>query len=68
MDLPRDVAGLFEGGDVGRRGDGDGQPLLAGVVLKGNVQRAVLRQGLWLVGCGQVKTILKTSSKKNKSC
>lgn len=59
MDLPRDVAHLFEGGDVGCCGDGDRQPLLTGVVLEGNVQRAVLSEGLGLVGCGEVRTILK---------
>lgn len=70
MDLPRDVAGLFEGGDVCCRGDGDGQPLFAGVVFESNVQRAVFGEGLgfvelresWTRTVLRAKRILKTDS------
>ena len=56
VDLPGDVSRLFQSGDVCRRGDRDGQPLLPGVVLEGHVQGAVFGEWLRLVGGGEVRT------------
>ncbi len=50
VDLPGNVARLFKSGNVCRRGDRDGQILLTGVILEGDVQRAVFAEWLWLVG------------------
>lgn len=68
MDLPRNIARLLESGNVGRSCDRDGQPLLAGVVLKGDVQGAVLAEGLGLVGGEErrTRTILNAQISKKQ--
>lgn len=58
MDLPGDVPRLLESRYVGGRGDRDGQPLLAGVVLEGDVQGPVLGERLRLIGCRELEAVL----------
>lgn len=58
VDLPCNVARLFKGRNVCCRCDRDGQILLTGVVLEGDVQRAVFGEWLWLVGCREPRAVL----------
>lgn len=69
VDLPRDVARLFESRDVCCRSDRDSQPLLTRVIFKSDVQGAVFGEWLWLVGCGEARTgaVLKGGKNKRKA-